>query len=49
MINLKIAMSEQNIRMMSYGQTAFDEIWDLTHFGLVTPYGDRDLGQHYLR
>ena len=21
----------------------------LTHFGLVTPYGDRDLGQHWLR
>ena len=22
---------------------------DLTHCGLVTPYGDRDLGQHWLR
>ena len=21
----------------------------LTHWGLVTPYGDRDLGQHLLR
>ena len=21
----------------------------LTHWGLVTPYGDRDLGQHWLR
>ena len=23
--------------------------WSLTHCGLVTPYGDRDLGQHWLR
>ena len=22
---------------------------ELTHCGLVTPYGDRDLGQHWLR
>ena len=22
---------------------------ELTHWGLVTPYGDRDLGQHWLR
>ena len=22
---------------------------NLTHWGLVTPYGDRDLGQHWLR
>ena len=22
---------------------------DLTHWGLVTPYDDRDLGQHWLR
>ena len=28
------------------------EVWggdELTHCGLVTPYGDRDLGQHWLR
>ena len=24
-------------------------VLDLTHCGLVTPYGDRDLGQHWLR
>ena len=23
--------------------------WKWTHWGLVTPYGDRDLGQHWLR
>ena len=23
--------------------------WELTHWGLLTPHGDRDLGQHWLR
>ena len=27
----------------------FPTISDLTHCGLVTSYGDRDLGQHWLR
>ena len=37
-------MKQNNIVSQSYGTYC-----TLTHCGLVTPYGDRDLGQHWLR
>ena len=36
------------IQIMAWHQT-HNEHNELTHWGLVTPYGDRDLGQHWLR
>ena len=35
------------IEVISWEQRRFNQ--ELTHCGLVTPYGDRDLGQHWLR
>ena len=30
-------------------ENVYIKLWELTHCGLVTSYGDRDLGQHWLR
>ena len=35
--------------LVSFGTIRDMFEWSLTHCGLVTPYGGRDLGQHWLR
>ena len=44
----------QHVQVMAWcyqGNKPFPQsiLTKLTHCGLVTPYGDRDLGQHWLR
>ena len=40
---------EQNVTVDSMAVLVMTKFITLTHCGLVTPYGDKDLGQHWLR
>ena len=47
--NDKFQYPDQNWMKISGSCSGLDEHDELTHWGLVTPFGDIDLGQHWLR